>query len=248
MTRPAQVHPTAVVGAADIADTAVVGPFAVIGQDGGLPVVIGHGADIGANATVTAGVRIGRLARVLPNTWVDTDVPPLAIVGGVPATIRGYLDPVTEAPSPPVIASSINDVVPLGDSGANLVPLRAARDLRGSLVVGEFGELPFTPQRFFCVFGVASGNVRGEHAHRRCEQLLVALAGSVRCIVDDGVRRFEAVLDTPRVGLHLPAMVWGTQFGHSADAVLLVLASLPYDSEDYIREYEQFLDVVRSAN
>jgi UDP-2-acetamido-3-amino-2,3-dideoxy-glucuronate N-acetyltransferase len=59
--------------------------------------------------------------------------------------------------------------------------------------------------------------------------------------VDDGVRRQEFVLDRPDVGLHIPPLVWATQYAYSRDAALLVLASKPYDPGDYIREYEEFL-------
>ena len=78
-------------------------------------------------------------------------------------------------------------------------------------------------------------------AHRECEQVLVCVAGSVRAIVDDGTSRREFLLDSPDVGLYMPPMTWGTQYRYSADAVLVVLASLPYDASDYIRDYDSFL-------
>jgi hypothetical protein len=113
--------------------------------------------------------------------------------------------------------------------------------MRGSLVVAELGsDLPFVPQRFFIVYDVPSRDVRGEHAHRQCEQFLVCIKGAVRAIVDDGATRDEFLLDSPDVGLHMPAMMWGTQYAYSPDAVLAVFASLPYDSADYIRTYAEF--------
>ena len=68
------------------------------------------------------------------------------------------------------------------------------------------------------------------------------LSGSVTCVVDDGIQRQEIVLDRPDLGLYMPAMVWGTQYRYSANSVLGVFASLPYDSDDYIRDYETFLE------
>jgi dTDP-4-dehydrorhamnose 3,5-epimerase-like enzyme len=122
------------------------------------------------------------------------------------------------------------------------VDVRVAGDLRGELMAVELdGDLPFVPRRVFAVFGVPSTEVRGAHAHRRCEQVLVCVAGSVACILDDGVTRREFVLDNPRRGLHIPAMTWGTQYNYSPDAVLIVFASLPYDDADYIRDYESFV-------
>ena len=95
------------------------------------------------------------------------------------------------------------------------------------------------------MFDVPSKDVRGEHAHRACEQVLVCLRGSVACIVDDGADRTEVVLDRPDVGLYMPAMTWGTQYRYTDAAVLGVFASLPYDSDDYIRGYEEFLGLAR---
>ena len=82
---------------------------------------------------------------------------------------------------------------------------------------------------------------RGAHAHRECEQFLVCLRGSVRAIVDDGEHREEHLLNSPKVGLYMPPMIWGTQYQYSSDALLLVLASDPYDPADYIRDYDQFI-------
>ena len=91
------------------------------------------------------------------------------------------------------------------------------------------------------MYDVPNESVRGAHAHRFCAQMLVCLAGGVSCLVDDGSAREEIRLDSPTVGLHIPAMIWGTQWKYTRDAVLLVLASHPYDSADYIREYEEYL-------
>lgn len=132
----------------------------------------------------------------------------------------------------------------IGVGEVRLVDLGQSADPQGSLVVGEFDSFPFTPCRFFSVYGVPAGNSRGEHAHLVCEQLLVAVHGSVRCLVDDGSVRREIVLDSPRAGLYVPARIWGRQHDHSPDAVLLVLASLPFDDGDYVRGYEDFLRIV----
>jgi dTDP-4-dehydrorhamnose 3,5-epimerase-like enzyme len=116
------------------------------------------------------------------------------------------------------------------------------KDLRGNLIARELGKgLPFSPARCFLVFEVPTKELRGEHAHRQCEQLLVCVQGSVHVLCDDGVHRQEFELDSPELGLYLPPMVWGTQYRYSHDAVLMVLASMPYDASDYIRDYEKFL-------
>jgi len=131
---------------------------------------------------------------------------------------------------------------PLAVDGVRLLEVRLIKDSRGTLLAREVadGSLPFVPQRCFVVFDVPSEELRGEHAHRRLEQLLICLAGSVTCVVDDGSRRQEVVLDEPARALYLPPMVWGIQHRYSADARLLVLASDGYDPADYIRDYQLF--------
>jgi UDP-2-acetamido-3-amino-2,3-dideoxy-glucuronate N-acetyltransferase len=122
------------------------------------------------------------------------------------------------------------------------------RDDRGSLSARQVGAgLPFRPLRYFLVQDVPSGTVRGEHAHRAGEQLLVCTRGSVACGVDDGVRRQEVVLDSPELALYMPAMTWGKQHMFSSDAVLMVLASDGYDAKDYIRDYDEFLRLARRS-
>jgi UDP-2-acetamido-3-amino-2,3-dideoxy-glucuronate N-acetyltransferase len=131
-------------------------------------------------------------------------------------------------------------VVETSVPGVTLHRLTSARDLRGSLSAVEFPELPFEPRRLFTVFDVPSESVRGAHAHRVCSQLLVCVAGTVRCLVDDGSARDEVSLERPDLGLHVPPMIWAAQWRYTRDAVLLVLASHPYDAADYIRDYDEF--------
>jgi acetyltransferase-like isoleucine patch superfamily enzyme len=203
---------------------------------------LGTGCSIGAGAVVLPGVSVGRGAMVGAGAVVTKDVPAHAIVVGNPARIKGYVQ--TEPPAAPPAPGDGQDPGPRQPPAAPsaLTPVRVAKDLRGSLVAVELdGDLPFVPRRVFAVFGVPSTEVRGAHAHRACEQFLVCVAGSVRCILDDGVTRRDHLLADPRHGLHIPAMTWGTQYAYSRDAVLLVFASLPYDDADYIRDYETFV-------
>ena len=208
---------------------------------------IQQGASIGANATILPGIIIGRGAMVGAGSVVTRDVPANAIVVGNPARISGY---VGESPSASLQQNAIalSSVEPLGIGSAAVHTLPLIEDLRGNLSVGEFERsVPFTPKRYFCVFDVPSKNVRGEHAHKQCHQFLVCLRGSVQCVVDDGKRRIEITLDTPSLGLYMPAGLWGTQYKYSADAVLLVFASEYYDSTDYIRDYSEFLSTTATT-
>lgn len=196
--------------------------------------VVSEGASIGGGAVLLPGVRIGRAAMVGAGAVVTRDVPAHAIVIGNPARIIGYTND-----------RGVESGRPGHPSDGRVTSVRHASDLRGKLTAIEFeSDLPFTPRRFFSVYDVPSTDVRGQHAHRACEQFLVCLAGSVTCLFDDLDLRFTAVLDDPTRGLHMPAMT-GAQYNYSADAVLGVFASLPYDSADYIRDYDEFVGLKR---
>ena len=197
-----------------------------------------RGASIGANATILPGITIGLGAMVGAGSVVTSDVPPHAIVYGSPARIHGYVD---SRPGPAVAARTDGQVVSVG--GARMLPIQRASDIRGGLAACEFDDLPFIPRRFFSVFAVPSTRVRGEHAHRECHQALISLEGSISVVVDDGTERQEVVLTDPGAALYIPPMVWATQYRFSANAVLAVLASHPYDPADYIRDYSEYLRV-----
>lgn len=204
---------------------------------------IGRGASIGANATVLPGVRIGANAMVGAGAVVTKDVPPNAVVAGNPAVIIGYSNtprghqPSTKKPS--FVDALHKENLHVG--GCSLYRLPLATDIRGSLSVVEAGKhIPFEPRRSFWVFDVPSKEVRGEHAHKTLHQYLVCVKGSVSVVVDDGVKSLEVLLNQPNLGLHIPPRVWGVQYKYSADAVLLVMASDAYDSDDYIRDYIEF--------
>ena len=201
-------------------------------------------ASIGANATILPGIIIGRGAMVGAGAVVLRDVPSHAIVAGNPARIVGYVDSDRPAVVPPV-ADPAADFAASRVKGINLHRMPRIEDMRGNLSAGEFGRnLPFVPKRYFLVFDVPSAEVRGEHAHRQCHQFLVCTHGQVSVVVDDGTQREEFLLDRPELGLHVPPMVWASQYRYSADAVLLVFASDFYDPADYIRDYEEFLRTI----
>jgi len=206
---------------------------------------IARGASIGANATILPGLTIGANVMVGAGAVVTRCVPPNAIVTGNPAKIVGYVDAsgMRAAATPSTgLSPGITETTV---KGVTLHRLRTVTDMRGALSVGEFErELPFRPQRYFLVYDVPTAETRGEHAHRQCEQFLIAVKGSVRVVTDDGMNRQEFVLDRCDTGLYLPPMVWGIQYNYSPDAVLLVFASHYYDAGDYIRDYAEFRSIV----
>ncbi len=205
--------------------------------------IVRRDASIGANATILPGLVIGRGAMVGAGAVVTRSVPANAIVMGNPARISGYVSTLEpDEQSVPAITSEP------GRTGLAVRYVHVQRfsefsDIRGHLVAGECPTeaVPFAPRRWFLVHEVPSREVRGEHAHRVCHQFLVCVAGQVTVAVDDGRNRSEVLLDDPTLGVYIPPMVWASQFRYDPGAVLLVLASHPYDPEDYIREYDAFL-------
>jgi UDP-2-acetamido-3-amino-2,3-dideoxy-glucuronate N-acetyltransferase len=240
----ARVHEQALLlGDVVLEEGVAVGAGAVVGDETG-QTVIRRFASIGANVTILPGVVVGRHAVVEPGAVVTESVPANAVVSGNPARIVSYVDAAAEAGTGEVLLPSAvaSGTVQTRVSGVTLHRLTYARDLRGSLTAAEFTSLPFQPTRLFTVFDVPSESVRGAHAHRECSQFLICTAGSLSCLVDDGTAREEIHLEGSKVGVHIPPMIWGTQWRYTREAVLLVLASHPYDPRDYIRDYEEFLE------
>lgn len=119
-------------------------------------------------------------------------------------------------------------------------------DERGHLVVVEsIKDIPFEIKRIFYIYGSDSTVVRGQHANRRTEFVLINVAGQSKVKVLDG-KGNEAVfyLNRPHTGIYLPNMVWKDMYDFSSDSVLLVLASEPYDPQEYIRCYDDFVKEV----
>ena len=239
-----------------VADDVFIGPNATFSndkyprskryQERVLQTHIGRGASIGSGANILPGLRVGAGAMVGAGAVVTHDVPTRAIVSGNPARIVGYVDAPRRPASVPAAATTAGpQVTPTAVAGVSLHRTVLVEDLRGNLSAAEVGtHVPFTPKRYFIVFDVPGKDVRGEHAHRRCEQFLVCVRGSVTVVVDDGVNSEEIVLDQPNMGLYLPPLVWAIQYKYSADAVLLVLASDPYDPDDYVRDYDAFRTLI----
>jgi dTDP-4-dehydrorhamnose 3,5-epimerase-like enzyme len=241
------IHETAVVAAdtVQLGDVAV-GPYAVVGIDTSdnddRPVVIHGGTSVASHAVVNRGVVLGAGCQILPSAVVHDNVPENAVVGGNPARIVGYRDPIAAGRAPLVDPARGDTEVPV--EGVSLIPFQVVTDLRGALRALECDHLPFAVRRVFTVSEVPNGDLRGAHAHRKCHQLLWCVSGSLRCLVDDGRRRAEVLLGPGGMALHMPPGIWGTQYRYERDTVLNVAASLPYDAEDYIRDYASFLEYV----
>ncbi|MDF3054219.1 MAG: putative enzyme involved in Lipopolysaccharide biosynthesis [Gammaproteobacteria bacterium] len=207
-----------------------------------------EGASIGGGAVLLPGITIGRNAMVGAGAVVTKSVPAHAIVYGSPAKITGYVENIPPENHQKKIEEIVKEnVTSIGVSGVTLHHFTSIQDNRGDLIVGEFSkDIPFNAARYFLVFNVPDGKTRGAHAHHECQQFLICVKGSCAVVVDDSISRREILLDAPNQGLYLPPMIWGTQYKYSNNAVLLVFASHPYDPEDYIRNYEDFLAISKT--
>ena len=120
-------------------------------------------------------------------------------------------------------------------------------DERGNLVVaeGDGMDVPFAIKRVFYMYGSDDEVIRGQHANRKTEFVLINVSGTSKVKVDNGYETEIIELNKPRMGLYLKTMVWKDMYDFSPDSVLLVLASEHYDGEEYIRDYEEFIKEVK---
>ena len=118
-------------------------------------------------------------------------------------------------------------------------------DERGQLVsLEEFNDIPFKIKRVYFMYETAKNTVRGKHAHKNLEQILVCIHGSCKILLDNGREKKVVPLEKPYEGLYVANDMWREMFDFSSDAVLMVFASELYDESDYIRDYDEFLKFV----
>lgn len=123
-----------------------------------------------------------------------------------------------------------------------LLDFKEKGDDRGKLVIVEGNQdIPFEIKRLFYIYGSDRNVIRGQHANRNSEFVLINVSGTSKVMVTDGNEKQVVELTKPRQGVYLPKMVWKEMYDFSPDSVLLVLASTHYDGGEYIRNYEDFL-------
>lgn len=119
-------------------------------------------------------------------------------------------------------------------------------DERGKLVVIEGGQaIPFEIKRVFYIYDSDDTVVRGQHANRQSEFVLINVAGSSKVRITDGIEEIVVELSRPMTGVYIPKMIWKDMYDFSKDSILLVLASTHYDGAEYIRNYEEYLKEVK---
>lgn len=107
-------------------------------------------------------------------------------------------------------------------------------------------HIPFKVKRVFYSYDIPGGEDRGAHAHKQCHQFLVAASGSFEVRLDDGVNKRTVLLNRPFYGLHVPPGIWASEQAFSSGSICLVLASELYSPEDYLQDYDQYLEYRKS--
>lgn len=122
-------------------------------------------------------------------------------------------------------------------------------DARGNLsVVEEFKQIPFKIQRSYWIYDVPGGEARGGHAYKENEELIIALSGSFDVILDDGLAKKTFNLSRSYYGLYIPKGIWREMNNFSTNSLALVLASERYNMDDYIYDYQDFINFSNSNN
>lgn len=125
-----------------------------------------------------------------------------------------------------------------------IIDIPRVEDPRGNLSFVEGGDLvPFDIKRIYYLYDVPGGVSRGGHGHKELKQFIVAASGSFDVVVDDGVNRKRFNMNRSYYGLYIPQLMWREIDNFSSGAVCLVLASEHYAESDYIRDYDEFVNL-----
>lgn len=131
---------------------------------------------------------------------------------------------------------SIIELPKIETQGGNITPIH------------PYENVPFDIQRVFYSYDIPGGEARGAHAHKECHQFLIAASGSFEVALDDGVNKRTVLLNRPFYGLHVPPGIWAAEQGFSSGSICLVLASEGYSEDDYIRNYDEYIEYIKTQN
>lgn len=128
---------------------------------------------------------------------------------------------------------------------ARIISIPKIVDNRGNLsFIEESHHIPFKIERTFWIYDVPGGENRGGHAFRETEEFIVALSGSFDVVLNDGEKEQVFQLNRSYYGLYVPKMMWREMRNFSTNSLALVMASTPYDADDYIRDFDEFKNAI----
>ncbi len=125
---------------------------------------------------------------------------------------------------------SVVELPKIETEGGNITPIH------------PYVNVPFDIKRVFYSYDIPGGEARGAHAHKECHQFLIAASGAYEVLLDDGINKRTVLLNRPFYGLHVPPGIWASEQAFSSGSICLVLASQGYSEEDYIRDYQSYLN------
>ncbi len=129
-------------------------------------------------------------------------------------------------------------------SDCSIIELPKISNRAGNITPVHSGvDVPFDIKRVFYLYDIPAGESRGAHAHKNCHQFLIAASGSFEVMYEDGVNKKVVQLNRPFYGLHIPPMIWAQELNFSSGAICLVLTSELFDANDYLRDYNQYLNL-----
>ena len=129
-----------------------------------------------------------------------------------------------------------------------IIEFKELGDARGKMVVVESGQsIPFDIQRVFYIYDTDHKVIRGQHANRESDFVIINVAGKSKVRITDSREEMVVMLDRPMIGVYIPKMLWKDMYDFSRDSVLLVLASTHYDGSEYIRDYGEYEKLMRRA-
>ena len=127
----------------------------------------------------------------------------------------------------------------------SLIELNKIKTSAGNITpVYNKENIPFDIKRVFYLYDIPGGEDRGAHAHKECHQFLIAASGSFEIELDDGTNKRTVMLNRPYYGLHIPPGIWAAEKGFSSGSICLVLTSHNYEENDYLRNYNEFLNYI----
>ncbi len=122
-------------------------------------------------------------------------------------------------------------------------------DERGNLSYFESNsKIPFEIKRAYWIYDVPGGEIRGEHAYRELEEVIIALSGSFDVILNDGESEYKFTLNRSYLGLYIPKLMWRRVEGFSTNSLALIVSNNTYNPKDYIRDYSEFEELKKIKN
>jgi hypothetical protein len=134
-----------------------------------------------------------------------------------------------------------NDTMRYELSDCRFINFRNGSFINHFTISKESKDIPFRCERIFYLYDVPEGGSRGAHAHKDCHQLIIAISGSFKVALFDGLTERTVELNSPDVGIHIPPGIWASEVDFASGSLCLVLASMTYDEEDYIRDINDYL-------